>query len=90
MDKMAELKRLGSKRKNVCWGGYRPIGDYHEGAYESEYVSPYTKSANNPDAQIMVLLQDWSSDEVLSRPLDIDARRTSSTLEADEEGGNSQ
>jgi len=30
------------------------------------FVSPYTKSAGNVDADIMVMLQDWASDETLS------------------------
>ena len=31
-------------------------------------MSPYTRSAANVDAQVMVLLQDWSSDESLRGP----------------------
>ena len=33
-------------------------------------MSPYTKTADEVDAEVMVLLQDWSSDEELSRGLD--------------------
>lgn len=32
-------------------------------------VSPYTKSAGNLDASLMILLQDWACDEVLREPL---------------------
>ena len=53
-------------------GGYGQIGDYHDGAYECDFVSPYTKSAGNVDAEIFVLLQDWSSDEALRGTLDSD------------------
>jgi hypothetical protein len=44
---------------------YSGIGDYHDGAYECERVSPYTKTAGNVDADVMVLLQDWASHGVV-------------------------
>ena len=50
--------------------GFHSIGDFHGGAYESEFVSPWTKSAQKPDAQIMVVAQDWASEDYLSGPLD--------------------
>jgi restriction system protein len=59
---------LARARQQCRWDGYRRIGDYHVGKYECDYVSPYTKSAKNVDAELMVLLQDWASDEVLRRP----------------------
>jgi uracil-DNA glycosylase len=39
------------------------------------FVSPYTKSAGNVDAQVFLLLQDWCSDAFLSGPLDPDLVR---------------
>jgi len=70
MDKRTELLALARKRQATRWSGYNCIGDYHEGRYECDYVSPYTKSANNVDAEIMVVLQDWSSDQSLSGAFD--------------------
>ncbi len=70
MSKQELLLALAQKRKATNWPGYRGIGDYHHGAYECDFVSPYTKSAGNFDAQILVLLQDWSSDESIRGPLD--------------------
>jgi uracil-DNA glycosylase len=32
------------------------------------FVSPYTRGACNVDAEVMILLQDWSCDDVLSGP----------------------
>jgi hypothetical protein len=69
MDKHTRLLALATLRKNTRWPDYKCIGDYHGGAYECDFVSPYTKSAGNVDAELMVLLQDWASDDVLSRPL---------------------
>lgn len=51
------------------WAGYKCIGDYHGGVYECDFVSPYTRSAGNVEAELMVLLQDWASDDVLSGPV---------------------
>lgn len=69
MDKKTELLALARKRQQSWWG-YRPLEEYHGRAYECDHVSPYTKSAGNVDAEVMVMLQDWSSDERLSGPLD--------------------
>jgi hypothetical protein len=43
--------------------------------YECDYVSPYTKTAGNVDAEVMVMLQDWSSDERLSGPFREDSAK---------------
>src|SRR6267143_106898 len=65
MDKPTELLALAKLRQATRWPGYKCIGDYHAGAYECNLVSPYTKTAGNIDADVMVMLQDWASDEVL-------------------------
>ena len=70
MSKQEELIKLAKTRQTNRWDGYKCIGDYHGGAYECLFVSPYTKSANNVDARVMIMLQDWSSDSSLSRHLD--------------------
>ena len=75
MNKQGLLLALAQKRKASRWAGYGRIGDYHNGAYECDFVSPYTKSAGNVDAEIFILLQDWSSDESLRCPLDSDCVR---------------
>jgi hypothetical protein len=69
MDKHSRLKELALLRKNTRWPDYKCIGDYHGGVYECDFVSPYTRSAGNVDAELMTLLQDWSCDEVLSDPI---------------------
>lgn len=75
MDKRARLLELAKLRQASHWPDYKSIKDYHNGAYECDYVSPYTKTAGNVDADVMVMLQDWSSDESLRQPLDLDAQR---------------
>lgn len=72
MDKQDLLLALAQKRKMTIWPRYNHVGDYHGGAYECDFVSPYTKSAGNVNAEIFVLLQDWSSDKSLRNSLDLD------------------
>lgn len=74
MDKRARLLALAKHRQAETWPGYHSIADYHHGAYECDHVSPVTKSAGHVDAQVMILLQDWSSHDALSGRLDIGAR----------------
>lgn len=69
MDKHACLRELARLRQKTRWPGYKCIGDYHDGLYECEFVSPYTRRACNVDAEVMILLQDWSCDEVLRGPV---------------------
>lgn len=75
MEKLARLLQLARHRRSSRWLGYKCIGDYHAGAYECDHVSPYTKSAHNVDASVMVLLQDWASDAWLSGALDQETQR---------------
>ena len=39
------------------------------------HVSPYTISAGNVNANVFVLLQDWSSHSFLSKPVNLEVRR---------------
>jgi uracil-DNA glycosylase len=73
MSKREALQELARKRQRAKWPGYNNLGDYHDGAYECPHVSPYTKSAGDVDAQVMVMLQDWKSDDNIRRKLDEDA-----------------
>jgi restriction system protein len=70
MDKRSELLALAKRRQVTRWNGYGGIGDHHASAYECDFVSPYTKTAGNLDAEVMVMLQDWSSDESLKESFD--------------------
>jgi hypothetical protein len=70
LQKRQALLDLGRQRQRTRWDGYGCIGDYHDGAYESDWVSPYSKTAGNVDSRILVLLQDWASHDFLSQPVD--------------------
>lgn len=63
MTKEKELLNLAKVRQQTTYEGYKSIADYEDGFYECDYVSPYSKSANNVNAEVFVVLQDWSSDD---------------------------
>ena len=67
-DKHTRLLALSRRRQESEWPcerNYKCIGDYHGGVYECDFVSPYTIGARNVDSELMILLQDWASDDVL-------------------------
>lgn len=75
IDKESALLALAKQRQLTRWPGYSGIGDYYAGRYECDFVSPFTKAAGNVNAKVMVVLQDWSSDEELQQGLDEETRR---------------
>lgn len=76
MTKRERLAELAHKRKADFLPGHHRLGDFHGGAYDQhEHVSPWTISAHNLDADLMIILQDWCSGEFLSGPLIEDAVR---------------
>lgn len=66
--KQEALRALGRRRQRDRWAPYHCIADYHQGRYEFDAVSPYSKSAGNADADVFLLLQDWASDDLLRGP----------------------
>ncbi len=67
--KRQQLLELARERQRSRWRGCGSLTDYHGGAYECDWVSPYTKTACNVDADVFLLLQDWASDDLLGGPL---------------------
>jgi uracil-DNA glycosylase len=73
--KQKALKRLAKKRQqtdpNVLFGKqYYCVGEFAGGIYDcDDHVSPWSKSAQNVDATIMVVGQDWSSEDRLREPI---------------------
>lgn len=80
VDKKEALSLLAQKRKSGCWGNYLPIASFHDGIYECDHVSPYTKSAGNLDADVFLMLQDWSSEDALNGPICRDSIEYGHTL----------
>jgi len=65
MSKEIALKELATLRQSKTYPNYHSISEYANGAYECDYVSPYSKSAHNVDCDVFIILQDWSSDSSL-------------------------
>ena len=66
--KEKELRSLAHLRKKKRLNGYDCIGDFHNRAFECDYVSPITKSGGNVNADVMIVLQDWASSDWLKNP----------------------
>lgn len=49
---------------------YHSLSEFHGGYYECDYISPWTISAHNVDAELMIIGQDWASSETLEGPPD--------------------
>jgi restriction system protein len=64
-NKRASLHELAIKRQQATWPrqeGFKNLDDYMGGRFECNHVSPYTRAAGNVDSDILVFLQDWTSD----------------------------
>jgi restriction system protein len=47
---------------------YKQVGDFHDGIYDTwGHVSPWSKSACNVDSPVMVVAQDWISEESIKK-----------------------
>ena len=74
--KREALLQLAKKRQADRREPYYCIADIHEGYYECNYVSPWTISANDVNADLMILGKDWASTDILMKqPPDPERRR---------------
>jgi uracil-DNA glycosylase len=77
--KKDDLLELVRKRQAHRSPRYFNLADFHGGFYECDFVSPWTISANNLNASLMLIGQDWSSSDSLSRPRDEKMKRIGQT-----------
>lgn len=69
-EKLIALQKLGDKRRAFSAPeGCLALADFHGGYYECEFVSPWTLSARNVDAQLAIVLQDWCGSDYLAQPI---------------------
>ena len=73
--KEVRLEALAKTRRETGREGYKNVGDYCDGRYDCDFVSPYTKCAPNVDSQIFIMLQDWAGDDFLCEGFREDIRR---------------
>jgi len=69
-EKQQALLELAKKRQADRRDGFLCLSDIHEGYYECDYVSPWSTSAHDVDADLMILGKDWSSETLAERPPD--------------------
>jgi uracil-DNA glycosylase len=76
MDKTDALKQLALIRKADRLDGHQCFGDFHGGSYdELDFVVPWTISAQNVDADVLIMGQDWNSADNLAGQFNEDQQR---------------
>ncbi len=73
MNKLAQLKELARQRRQDSQTGltkkYKQVGDFHGGVFDKfGHVSPWSNSACNVDSPLMIIAQDWTSEETAQQP----------------------
>jgi hypothetical protein len=69
MDKRTALAQLVEQRRSEEHETYFVLHRFDDGAWDFDHVVPWTKSAQNIDAKLMIIGQDWSSEDFLRNPL---------------------
>ncbi|MET4290103.1 uracil-DNA glycosylase [Bradyrhizobium sp. LB8.2] len=67
MDREAAMAALVAKRRAEIGGRYHHLHLYDGGSWDFDFVVPWTKSACNLDADLMIIGQDWASQGYLRR-----------------------
>jgi hypothetical protein len=78
MGKKEALADLISRRKQDTNPKYCSLSEFDAGYYDGDWVVPWTISAYNLDADLMIVAQDWSSVDALmkrSKPAQKEARK---------------
>ncbi|TPN53904.1 hypothetical protein [Mesorhizobium sp. B1-1-7] len=79
--KIAQIRELVRKRREPSAGSplsgytvpYSKIGDFHGSAFDfDDHVVPWSKTASNLSPRIMLIAQDWASEDFLSGEFDQD------------------
>jgi uracil-DNA glycosylase len=69
LDALAELVRL---RRNDTYPNMISLHEFEDGRWDLDHVVPlvvpWTKSACNVDAKLMIIAQDWASEKYFQRP----------------------
>lgn len=76
MDKQAAMAMLVAKRRAEADGRYHHLHQYDGGSWDFDFVVPWTKSACRLDAELMIIGQDWASEDYLRRNNDAKTRAT--------------
>lgn len=74
-DKTSQIKSLALLRSrddlSLLSRSYKHVGDFHGGIYDTwELVSPWSKSACNTGSDVMIIGQDWYSEDAINKSID--------------------
>jgi hypothetical protein len=67
MGKKYELAKLVALRRSETHPRYLSLSHYEDGFYDLDFVVPWTAGAKNVDAALMIIGQDWISEDYLKR-----------------------
>jgi uracil-DNA glycosylase len=65
--KRQQLSRLAEQRRSDRLPPHFNLHDFHGGFYDCPHVSPWSISACNVDAELMLIGQDWASSNILEQ-----------------------
>ena len=68
--KRRKLLKLAKRRQADRLPPHACLADFHRDFYECDHVSPWSISAHNVDAEVMIIGQDWASSDSLEKKLD--------------------
>jgi uracil-DNA glycosylase len=68
--KRQELLQLARHRQADRLPPHHCLADFHNAYYECDHVSPWSISACNVNAELMIIGQDWASSDILEREPD--------------------
>lgn len=80
--KREALLQLAKERQVECREPYFRLADIHKGYYECNYISPWTISAKDENADLMILGKDWASADILLKQPDPKRREIGQDWEA--------
>ena len=70
--KHIEIKKIVVRRQTARWEKYDNLVNFLNGIYECDHVSPFSHGAQNVNAKVMLVLQDWGSVDYLKSLCDKD------------------
>lgn len=82
MNKASALADLVAKRRRETQTEYNHLHSFEDGMWDCEHVVPWTKSACNVDAAVMIIGQDWASEKFLREPKYNTSQRINARKEA--------
>lgn len=72
MGKLTKLRKIRDKRVKTTYEGFFALEDFSLANEDGGHLSPFTKSSANVDSDILLVLQDWASEDYIKKKLNKD------------------